>query len=401
MAWPSGGGSGGITPQDRAKLDNLGLPLKSNLSASAVPTAADDSTAGYSIGSTWIFSGTTYNCVDATAGSAVWVAFSDIFYFNDWPALVAAISVPGSTYISKYAQVSNANTGPSLVGTTYTAPGAVPSPVVDGNSSSYLVLAQGTNYSVKVQQRPPVAFRVTSIMKVAANKPTAQGFHIFSVTPLDGMPAGMNLNDILQLVGTTWTLYQSYAGADPSIVIGSVSNAVTMYRKVNGTWVDASIPVNAIRTVSGAVTTIPTDGEIRVNAASSAIDITMMEAIQITGQPVTIKKIDSSANAVNVTGRQFNFVAQSSGTTLTVTSISPSTILRVGQIIGTISGSTVITALGTGTGGVGTYTLSTSQTVSSGSQTSWEPVDGALVKSLNVQYASYTLISNSVGWDIV
>jgi hypothetical protein len=55
-----------------------------------------------------------------------------------------------------------------------------------------------------------------------------------------------------------------------------------------------------------------------------------------------------------------------SGTTLTVTAVSAGTLV-VGQ---TISGSgvtsgTTITALGTGTGGTGTYTVSVSQTVSS------------------------------------
>jgi len=66
--------------------------------------------------------------------------------------------------------------------------------------------------------------------------------------------------------------------------------------------------------------------------------------------------ISSPASAV--------FTGSTSGTTLTVASVSSGTI-AVGQSlfgIGVLSG-TVITALGTGTGGVGTYTINRSQTV--------------------------------------
>lgn len=60
------------------------------------------------------------------------------------------------------------------------------------------------------------------------------------------------------------------------------------------------------------------------------------------------------------------FTASTSGTTLTVTSVSSGT-LAVGQsLFGVgIAQATVITALGTGTGGAGTYTINISQTVAS------------------------------------
>lgn len=55
------------------------------------------------------------------------------------------------------------------------------------------------------------------------------------------------------------------------------------------------------------------------------------------------------------------------GTTLTVGGTVAGTSYKVGQIItgGTTAAGTVITALGTGTGGAGTYTVNTSQTVAS------------------------------------
>lgn len=60
------------------------------------------------------------------------------------------------------------------------------------------------------------------------------------------------------------------------------------------------------------------------------------------------------------------FTASISGTTLTVTNVANGT-LAVGQAVNWSgnTGLTYITALGTGTGGVGTYTLSTSQTIGS------------------------------------
>jgi hypothetical protein len=64
------------------------------------------------------------------------------------------------------------------------------------------------------------------------------------------------------------------------------------------------------------------------------------------------------------------FTGEINGTTLNVTAVtSNATVLSVGMIVvdgsNGVDDATVITALGTGTGGVGTYTVNTSQTVSS------------------------------------
>ena len=65
------------------------------------------------------------------------------------------------------------------------------------------------------------------------------------------------------------------------------------------------------------------------------------------------------------------FTGSTSGTTLTVTSVSSGTIAINQSLYGIgILPETVITALGTGTGGTGTYTINRSQTVASGSLSS-------------------------------
>lgn len=74
-------------------------------------------------------------------------------------------------------------------------------------------------------------------------------------------------------------------------------------------------------------------------------------------------RISSPANAV--------FTGSISGTTLTVTSVSSGTITANQGLTGVgITAETVITVLGTGTGGTGTYTINTSQTVSARSMSS-------------------------------
>lgn len=68
-----------------------------------------------------------------------------------------------------------------------------------------------------------------------------------------------------------------------------------------------------------------------------------------------------------------DFVGSISGTTLTVSSVNAGTI-AVGQTVddltGLLAANTVITAFGTGTGGIGTYSVNISQTVASESMTS-------------------------------
>lgn len=61
------------------------------------------------------------------------------------------------------------------------------------------------------------------------------------------------------------------------------------------------------------------------------------------------------------------YTASISGTTMTVTAAPTAGTIAIGQVIsGTgVTAGTTITALGTGTGGVGTYTVSASQTVAS------------------------------------
>ena len=86
------------------------------------------------------------------------------------------------------------------------------------------------------------------------------------------------------------------------------------------------------------------------------------------------------------------FTGSISGTTLTVTAITSGTIGISQVLFGVgVAQETVITALGTGTGGVGTYTINISQTVAS------EQMNSAVVGAVfNGQFIGTTLTVNAV-----
>lgn len=92
--------------------------------------------------------------------------------------------------------------------------------------------------------------------------------------------------------------------------------------------------------------------------------------IQISS-PLTLGKF--IGNTVSQANEPCSFTGSISGTTLTVTATSgaPGGIIKIGDVItgAGITGGTSVTALGTGTGKIGTYTVNNSQTVASEAMT--------------------------------
>jgi len=161
--------------------------------------------------------------------------------------------------------------------------------------------------------------------------------------------------------------------------VGITDNGINAYI-VDGTnrytW-RISSPSSAVFTgsISGTTLTVTavTNGTIGINQALFGVGITSETVITALGtgtggvgtytinQSMTVGS--ELMNSVNVGAVVTGSI---SGTTLTVTSVTSGT-LYVGQTIqgSTVATNTMITALGTGTGGAGTYTVSTSQTVTS------------------------------------
>lgn len=119
--------------------------------------------------------------------------------------------------------------------------------------------------------------------------------------------------------------------------------------------------------------------------------------ILIAGAIALGKIINCTITQVNET---CDFTGSISDTTLTVSAISggPGGTLRVGDVLtGTgVTPGTTITALGTGLGRLGTYTVDTSQTVSSGSMSTVAGTDTAALYLLSGS-SDLTIANNSFG----
>jgi len=162
-------------------------------------------------------------------------------------------------------------------------------------------------------------------------------------------------------------------------IVGITDNGVNVYI-VDGqnryTW-RISSPSAAVFTgsISGTTLTVTaiTNGTIGINQSLFGVGVTQATVITALGtgtggvgtytinqsQTVASTQMNSATVGAVVTGAI-------SGTTLTVSAVTSGTLV-VGQTIqgSTVTAQTIITALGTGTGGAGTYTVNNSQTVTS------------------------------------
>jgi hypothetical protein len=125
--------------------------------------------------------------------------------------------------------------------------------------------------------------------------------------------------------------------------------------------VGGNLTVNGTASISGdlAISNLTTTGNTSLGDASA-------DVLTIKGTQVLIPNELSFDNAIALTRSNFSVTGSIAATTLDVTSVG-SGLVRVGMAIdgtGVTAGST-ITAFGTGNGGIGTYTVSVAQTVSS------------------------------------
>jgi len=155
------------------------------------------------------------------------------------------------------------------------------------------------------------------------------------------------------------------------------TNGVVALYPTPGLTLKAVLPntqeVRGMRAVSGGAQMVVVSGPyvyaLTSNLVPSVIGILNSSAgqVRITDNGVNVYIVDgayrytwrisSPANAV--------FTGSVSGTTLTVTNVSSGTLAASQSLYGVgVSAETVITALGSGTGGTGTYTVNVSQTVS-------------------------------------
>jgi len=195
--------------------------------------------------------------------------------------------------------------------------------------------------------------------------------------------------------------------------VGITDNGVNVYI-VDGiyryTW-RISSPSSAVFTGSTSGTTLTvsaiTNGALAVGQVLFGVGVTQETVITALGtgtggtgtytinisQPLASRQMNSATAGAVITGAI-------SGTTLTVSAVSSGT-LAVGMTIqgAGVTANTIITALGTGTGGVGTYTVNFSQTITAITMygLNWSVLpstDGAFTGGTNVDIVDNYFVYN-------
>ena len=175
--------------------------------------------------------------------------------------------------------------------------------------------------------------------------------------------------------GTPMTGTSSVTVTDPNTVYGATPPSYTInYTVPTETPVffavtiknSLIVPSNALTLIQGAINTAFTgaDGGTKARIGSTVYSSRFYAGIAGLGSwAQLVSVLIGSINSPTAV-----YTGSISGTTLTVSAVTSGTI-AVGQFLtdatGAIIVGTTITALGTGTGGTGTYTISTSQTVAS------------------------------------
>ena len=162
-------------------------------------------------------------------------------------------------------------------------------------------------------------------------------------------------------------------------------------------------PVRGMRTLSGSTQLIAVCGQYVYSLTSTFIPTIVGQLNSTTGQV----GITDNGTYVYITDGTYRyswrisspssavFTGTISGTTLTVTAVTNGTI-GVGQsLFGVgITQETIITALGTGSGGVGTYTINISQTVSTAERMNSTAVAAVFTATISTTTLSVTAVSS-------
>jgi hypothetical protein len=159
---------------------------------------------------------------------------------------------------------------------------------------------------------------------------------------------------------TTLTITATTSGALAigSIISGTgVTAGTTITAFGTGTGGNGTYTVSASQTV--ASTTI-TAGSITVAGASTVAAATAVGQVPFSTNGTSFTPTAKIVQGTAITTTTTSFTGATSGASTTLTASSVTGTIQVGQVIaGTgLTAGTVITALGTGTGGAGTYTIS-------------------------------------------
>ena len=162
-------------------------------------------------------------------------------------------------------------------------------------------------------------------------------------------------------------------------------------------------PVRGMRTLSGSTQLIAVCGQYVYSLTSTFIPTIVGQLNSTTGQV----GITDNGTYVYITDGTYRyswrisspssavFTGTISGTTLTVTAVTNGTIGAGQALFGVgITQETIISALGTGSGGVGTYTINISQTVSTAEKMNSTAVAAVFTATISTTTLSVTAVSS-------
>ena len=187
--------------------------------------------------------------------------------------------------------------------------------------------------------------------------------------------------------GETVTVYDTNSGYNPPYPAYAVSFEIPTDLEIFFSISivnSALVPSNAAVLIQGAILNAFVGGDCgpRASIGNIILATRYISAVAALGPWAQIRSLQ--IGSINVAAAAFTGAI--SGTTLTVSAVSSGT-LAVGQTITDASGNivpgTTITALGTGSGGTGTYTVSISQTVSSEAMTGFVVNQNSVTVQIN------------------
>lgn len=217
---------------------------------------------------------------------------------------------------------------------------------------------------------------------------------IYFTGPVRAAPYNLVSTPQLNTIGYAFTVT---AGGNPDPTTGSPLAGTAM---VGGTGVFAGILSNPkVYALGGTALGGPLAPTLVLPDNTIGELVIMGEVVVNLPGPANVGDLvtyDTTTGALNSIAPTVNFTGSTSTTTLTVSAVANGE-LRVGMLItgGTLLPGTYITALGSGLGNTGTYTISQSQTVSSAAMTA--PATPASAFSVTGSITTTVLTVTAVG----